>query len=188
MATYVEFEYRPVQDAQASAAEGRAVFKDHEYIVLLIDDKTQIPLRWDEAPPYVKEEYRKNYESWKAGEEAPLEGTSLRDWPAISKAQAEEMWQLGIRTLEDLIAAPDPLLDRAGSGARALQGKARAWLDTAADTGKVAEEVKALRDENAALRAEIADLKQLVKAPAARKAPAKKSTAKKTSSRARAIP
>ena len=114
MATYVEFEYRPVQDAQASAAEGRAVFKDHEYIVLLIDDKTQIPLRWDEAPPYVKDEYRKNYESWKAGEEAPLEGTSLRDWPAISKAQAEEMWQLGIRTLEDLIAAPDPLLDRSG--------------------------------------------------------------------------
>ncbi len=172
MATYVEFEYRPVQDIDASAAEGRAVFKDQEYIVLLIDDKTQIPLCWDDAPPYVKDEYRTHYDRWKAGEEAPLEGASLRDWPAISKAQAEEMWQLGIRTLEDLVGAPDPLLDRAGSGARTLQGKAKAWLDTAADTGKVAEEVKSLRDENASLRAEIEELKKLVKKPTPKKKPA----------------
>lgn len=147
---YVEFRYQAVQDEEASRVQGRWVGKDVEYAyVTLPGGRTVIPLRVTDE---VRARYKPQYDAWKRGEEAPLDGMSLKDWPAITRAQAEEFWRHGVRTLEDLIGVPDTVLTQLGSGARTLQNRARAWLEQARSTGVAAEELARLRAENGDLR------------------------------------
>ena len=165
---YVEFRYQPVQDEEASRREGRWVGADVEYaFVTLPGGRTKIPLRVTDE---VRARYRLEYDAWRRGEEAPLDGLSLKEWPAITRSQAEEYWRLGVRTLEDLVAVPDPVLQQLGSGARMLQHKARAWLAAATATGTTAEELAALRQDNEALRARVAELTTQISALAAKPA------------------
>ncbi len=164
---YVEFRFQPVQDEEASRRHGRWVGTDVEYaFVTLPGGRTKIPLRVTDE---VRARYRLEYDAWKRGEEAPLNGMSLKEWPAITRSQAEEYWRLGVRTLEDLVAVPDTVLQQLGSGARALQNKARAWLATAQASGVGAEELAALRQDNEALRARVAELSAQVATLAAQR-------------------
>ena len=163
---YVEFEDRSVEDRDASIKEGRLVMRPVHYAVIRqIGNKDTIE---KEAGPWLDhldvlvqagsyrrewaEAFRKKYEAWKAGQEGPALGFTSKQWASVSKAQADNLINVGVTTVEDLASANEQTLQRVGMGARALQDKARAWLDSAKAHGNA--------EELAALRAKVGDLEQ----------------------------
>lgn len=118
------------------------------------------------APDWIAA-YKRAFETWKADRsiDTVVQGTHVRMWPAINKSQADVLMNAQCRSVEDLAAANEETIMRIGIGARELQQRAKAWLETAQDTGRVAEQLVALRtmkDEQAerikALELQIAQL------------------------------
>lgn len=183
-AAYVRFEVRPMEDKQASKEAGRCVMKDVEFALITAPysrdvlpmevpewlsmlksqvDMQQIPQQW-------QEEYRKSYEFWKQGLEMPLSGTPIKGWGMISPATQEELIRMNIRTVEDLAVANDEAIRRIGMGAVDLRNKANGWLAAQNDSGKLAMDIAAAKQENdllkgsvSALEKQVEELKRLVK-------------------------
>ena len=68
----------------------------------------------------------------------------MRQWPSLSKAQAENLIAAGVRTVEDVAAMNEPTMQRVGMGARELKGKAKAYVESR-DQNKAAEQITALQ-------------------------------------------
>lgn len=171
---YVVFERRPVEDRNASIAAGHHVHKDVDYAIITRAGardtfEQEVSVWFDQLAKRVKDAqfpaewlrgYRESYEAWKKGEELPPEGTPIKTWPVASPAQIKDILAVGIRTVEDLAKLPDSELSSLGIGAMSLKQKAAAWLDSAAKTGKAAEQLSTLQRQ-------ISDLSQLAQAQAA---------------------
>jgi hypothetical protein len=144
-ALYV-FSSEPVEDRAKSMSEGRLVLRDRDVCTVYRAGDQQSAVKWviEELPPEKMLRIKRQYDAWKAGQEEPVNGTSLRMWPAISKAQAENLWALNVRTVEDLASVSDNNLPNLGMGSRALRDKATAWLQSAGNIGKVSEQLAAL--------------------------------------------
>lgn len=104
--------------------------------------------------------YANQYKLWKDGQEAPLNGSPIREWSVISPAQRDMLLQMTVATVEDLAAANESTLMRLGMGSRELKQKAQLWLETAKNVGGATEKITALQVDNAALRDEMNKLKQ----------------------------
>lgn len=164
---YVRFEQRAEEDRDATIKAGHLVLKDVDYVVILTagskDTVEQPALGWlshcevlSSKGKWPREwfgHHKKMYEDWKAGLEIVPIGFSVRQWPAITKAQAENLVIAGVLTVEDLAAANEQTLAKIGMGGRALKEKAQAWIDSS--KGNVGEEL-------AALRAQLSDLTQTI--------------------------
>lgn len=164
---YVRFEQRAEEDRNATIEAKRLVLKDVDYVILHTagskDGVEKIATEWldhcelqaskGKWPADWIAAHRKMYSDWKAGLEIVPIGFSVRQWAGISKAQAENLVIAGVLTVEDLAAANEQTLARIGIGARELQKKAQAWIDSA--KGNVGEEL-------AALRAQLSDLTQTI--------------------------
>lgn len=157
---FIQFHDMSVEDRNATIAAGHLVMKSqHMVTVRQIGSK--------DGPEFIAEEwirqqeemaqrgrlpaewassYRKQYEAWKAGMDGPVNGFPIREWSAVNRAMAEGMIAVGIVSVEDLAAANEEALGRIGMGARGLQQKARAWLETR-NGGVNPEELAALRAE-----------------------------------------
>jgi hypothetical protein len=74
----------------------------------------------DAAPDAYPQEwvdgFRKKYEMWKEGNEAPLNGTSVKEWPVLSPAQVQNFIALGLLTIEDVAAMTEEAMGRYGMG------------------------------------------------------------------------
>jgi len=145
-----------------SQQEGRPIFEDREFVEILIPgDRRAI------AHEPVGEEHKarwpRQYEAFKAGREAPLEGTPLREWPVsdMMPARVEELAFFNIRTVEELAAVSDAHLQNLGMGARALREKARRFLEVArTGTGpleRLVAETLRQKDEIEALKRQLAE-------------------------------
>lgn len=147
------FSSEPVEDRAKSIAEGRLVLRDRDVCTVYRAGDQQTAVKWviEELSAEKMGRIKRQYDAWKAGQEEPVNGTSLRMWPAISKAQAENLWVLNVRTVEDLASVADNNLPNLGMGSRALRDKARAWLESAGNIGKVSEQLTALNARLAAL-------------------------------------
>lgn len=170
---YVTFHQMQVEDRAATLREGR-------YMTRTIDvarvrqsgskDHTEIETadwfeRISKNPNYRAEwvdGFRKAYQLWKQGQEAPLNGTPIREWGVVSPDIRDMLLQLTICTVEDLATANESVLLRIGMGARELKQKAQKWLETSKDVGAVAAQNAALAVENAAIKDEIDKLKKLI--------------------------
>jgi hypothetical protein len=108
-----------------------------------------------------KRRWPREYAAFKAGIEAPLEGTPITEWPAINKAQVQTLQYLNVRTVESLAELTDEQVMKIGAGGMTLRGKAQAWLkvrdDSKATLGAVARADK-LERELAAVREQLAAL------------------------------
>lgn len=155
---YVEFEDRSEEDRAESIKQGRLVMRPvHIAVIRAVGSRDSVE---KEVGPWLDhldkmasagqyrrewaEAFRKKYEAWKAGQEAPLQGFPVREWASINKATAQNLVAAGVVTVEDLAAANEQTLARIGMGGRALKEKAQAWLDSAKANGN-AEELAALR-------------------------------------------
>lgn len=138
-----------IEDRERTMAEGHFVCKERDvchvkkagsqdFVVWIMDEvRAENSARWFRS--------KDRYDAWKKNQtEEPVNGTSLRMWPAINKAMAENLWLMHIRTVEDLAGVPDNLMPNLGMGGSAIRDKARAWLQAAGNIGKVAEQLAAL--------------------------------------------
>lgn len=164
---YVTFEVRAVEDRTRSIEEGRYIAKDVVFaIVTPAGTKDRLEkeahewlegvaegVKQERIPPEWYDAYKKALERFEESRENPEFGTSVRDWPALSPAQAKLFLDCNIRTVEDVAEMNEEMVGRIGMGARALKAKAQTWLEAAKTVGAPSEELTAIRQENADLRA-----------------------------------
>lgn len=152
------FFVEPMKDEAKSAAEGRNVCVDVEMIEIRID-RDIVRRRVTEED---KIAYAAQYLAFKRGvDQSTVEGSPLRDWPILTRSQVEEFQFSGIRTVEQLAAAADTVIQRIGPYMH-LRQKARDWLAAAKDNAALGK----LRDENEALRQRLAALERMVETQA----------------------
>lgn len=163
---YVVFEIRAIEDREATLASGHFVAKDVDYAIItpagskdrierVADEwfkKLEDDLRNERINPQWVTHFRESYKAWKAGMELPETGTPIVRWPAVSPAQVAALLNANVRTVEDLAAANESTITQIGMGGRSLKQRAEAWLQSSADTGKVAEEVASLRQAKEELK------------------------------------
>lgn len=170
---YVQFEQRAVEDRNATIKAGGLVMRDVDYVIVMQvgskDTAEKEALDWlndldrlaqnGNYPIEWAQHFRRQYESWKAGHEVPELGLSVRQWPSLSKAQAENLLAAGVRTVEDVATMNEQTMQRVGMGARELQRKARAYVDSR-ETNKAAEQIAALQADLENRDATITSLEQ----------------------------
>lgn len=155
---HVRFTRVPVEDRNKSIEAGHPVFNDVDHVVItpqgskdsvtkpvaewLENSDTQV--REERLPPDWAEKFHAAYSHWKRGEEVPVEGIALANWPAISPAELLSCKAIHILTVEDLAVAHDEALRRIGMGALDLKKRAKQYLDASAGPGKLLAENKAL--------------------------------------------
>jgi len=165
---YVRFETRAVADKQATLEAGQYVAKNEDWALITPpysrDCVEQKVKNWfinlednvknSRIPAGFLKMYRDAYEAWKDGQDIPLNGTSIKNWAAISPADVKNILNAGCKTIEDLAAANDEGLRRIGMGAVNLKEKAAAYLSSASS----------VVEENAALKTEMGQLKGTIEA------------------------
>lgn len=169
---YVRFERIPVEDKQASVRDGHYVARDVDYALItppyskdvfkqkvdawLADLKFQV--QNDRIPQEWVDQYDRQYQAWKNGQEIPLNGTAIRGWGVISPAQQETLIRMNIMTVEDLSLINDEGIKRVGMGAIDLKNKAKAWLAQLQDKGPLTQKMAAVEAENSLLKASVETL------------------------------
>lgn len=128
-ALLVQFYMRPLLDEEASKAAGRAIYRDTEFVrIMSPGDKTSII---DRPVRIIEDEtvrFAKQYEMFKRGAKEQVSGTPIGLLPGISESQVEEYKYLGLRTVEQLAAAPDSTVLRV-MGMLEMKQRAQRMLD-----------------------------------------------------------
>jgi len=123
----VRFSVRPVQDAEATSREGRPIFKDTEFVEIMVPgDKTNIlehAVTDDD-----RQRFPRAYARHKAGLGDVLEGTMLTAWPLITRARAEELAYFKVRTVEQLAELSDGNSMNMGPGINELRKAAKDFV------------------------------------------------------------
>lgn len=167
---FVEFKQVAVENPKKSVELGYRFTEDVDFVhvmqpgsgnlsiheAIAVDWLAQIKRKFlensaDAMPQEWVDGFHKKYELWKQGKEAPLMGTSVKEWPLLSPAEVENYQSLGIMTIEDIAAMTEEALGRVGMGAREKRDKARDWL-------KGKEISDAAMKENAELKAQLAEM------------------------------
>jgi hypothetical protein len=176
-----KFEEKSVPDQGASEKAGAPQFRTEHWVSIIIDDRTEVPLRFAGSDGTVDanilrmidmdnldERILGKYEAWRAGGTEALDGSDLREWPAVTKAQADSLRALSLLTIEDLAEASDGLLQRMQGGVT-LREKAQAWLKEAQSTGTLAEENRKLAAQLQALEEQLKELQAVTPAKRAKR-------------------
>ena len=146
-----QFFTEPLKMEFKSKEAGRPIFEDREYVRIIIpgDRRSMVvePVN-DEH----KGRWPTEYAAFVAGKEAPLEGTSLADWPQIGRSQVEELAYFNIRTIEQMAAVTDGQLQNLGMGSRELRERAKLFLEV---SSKGTAPLSKLLSENERLNAEV---------------------------------
>lgn len=148
----VKFYLKTVPDAAATEEAGRPVFKEREYIDIRIPGARGAGAARP-ASLRDKKRFPKHYQAFKQRVELPVEGTPLNEWPIITRAHAEELAFLGVKTVEQLGGMSDAIASQF-MGGQTFKAKANAWLDRA----KAEVSVSQLEGELAKRDAQIAEL------------------------------
>lgn len=176
---FVYFKRVAVDDTVKSQELGRRVTRDEDRAYIMQpgsrDEVERVAEDWlkmlkikalDGAPDAYPEEwitgFHNKYKAWLEGQDAPLNGTSVKEWPALSPSQAENFIALHILTIEDVAAMTEDAMARFGMGARDLREKAREWLKGGAPS-ELAKENEALKAQLAELSARLTQLEQPAK-------------------------
>lgn len=170
----VRFFTKPRQDPHQTAAEGRPIFVETEYVEIRIPGSRDAVCRPAKAGDIQR--FQAHYDAFKARVEAPETGTPLAEWPVVTRSQAEELSFYNVKTVEQLASMSDQNASQF-MGMHKLRRQAKEWLEQAAeqhDAEELAAELKKRDDEIEELRAAIRELQA-----------APKTTKKKTSSKRR---
>lgn len=190
---YVEFQMRAVEDRSESLKQGRYMTKDVPFIILVphgSEGKQRIEQEYEVWLQKIKPmtgpkggSYDGHYEVasrfnpdwvqkietqfrlWKEGEQFEVEGTHLRNWPAISPAQLKNCLDMHLLTAEQLANAADDTVERLGMGGYTLRQRARDWLAAqGGGSAKTAIEMENLRAEVASRDVTISSMKEQLEA------------------------
>lgn len=125
----VKFYYKTVKDQDASEKQGRAVFKEREYVDIRIPGARGTGAARP-ATARDKKRFERHYQAFKQRVELPVEGTPLHEWPVINRAMAEELSFSGVKTVEQLAGMADVVASQF-MGGQMFKDKAQKWLDRA---------------------------------------------------------
>lgn len=170
---YVVFEVKVLEDRQASIEAGHYVGKDVNFACITPQgSKDRVEIQADDWIKMLAEEanrgrfnpawlqsIRAMYEAWKQGQELPVDGYPVKNWPVLSPAQVQTFLDIGIRTVEDVAGMNEEAIHRIGMGARNLKQRAQEWLSSA-DKGKSSEEINALKIKNTELETSNKELRE----------------------------
>lgn len=158
----VKFYKKPVKSEFASQEAGRPIYTDVTYIKIIVpgDGLSEI-----DRPMYEEDKQRfpKHWYQFMNthGNDEIITGTPLSQWPLITMSQAEELKGLKFHTVEMIAHASDQQLQRigmiGGMSPHSFRDKAKSFLNLAEDSAEQAkreEELTALREENAKIKAE----------------------------------
>ena len=171
---FVRFEQRAFEDKPASLIAGMSVSKDVDMVFVTPPYTKEVyEFKWEtwianqernaknnRVPREFVDHWKKMYAAFKQGQEAPLNGSPIKDWSAISPAQCKNLIAMRILTIEDLAACNAEGMKRIGMGARDLVTKAKNWLRSTQDHGAVTFEITQLQNENEQLKAENLTLRE----------------------------
>lgn len=160
---FVQFFKAPVKMEYKSEQEGRPIYEERLMVRIqspgnnnnIVEreawdgDKLRFPKQWLQFQ--VK------------GEQAGVEGTPIEQWPALNRAQVEELRAVRFYTVESIANASDAQLQGMGMGGQGLRTKAQAYLKAAQDTALVQKQAADLERRDS----EIAELKSQVERLAA---------------------
>lgn len=125
----VKFYLDTTRDKEASEKQGRAVFKEREFVDIRVPgQRGTVVIR--PATDRDRARFPRHYAAFKQRVELPMEGTPLKEWPVISRSLAEELAFSGVKTVEQLANVPDHSIS-AIMGGKGFKAKAQAWLDRA---------------------------------------------------------
>lgn len=150
---YVVFTLHPVQDPERTAAEGRPIFMDAEYVQIQAPGDRDVIHR--PATDRDRQRFPKQYAAFKAGTAEAVIGTPLSAVPWLTRAQVEELGYFGVKSVEQLAGMADAHAQRF-TGIQALKARAKDFLAAAAGEAPALK----LRAELAERDNEIASLKR----------------------------
>ena len=155
----VKFFLREKEDKDATAEEGRPMYKELEYIEIRAAGKRDA-MACRPASHQDKQRFPRHYDAFKRRVEMPVEGTPLAEWPQIARSTVEELSFLKIKTVEQLVSMSDNDASNFRGGL-ALKQKAAEFLKFSDKTKLIAEK-QALQDQLAAQSAQMAELKEMI--------------------------
>lgn len=79
-----------------------------------------------------RKRWPKAYAAFKEGQEMPITGTPLEQWPMMTRSMVLKLKSLGFRSVEDVSRMTEHAMPEVGMGARGLKMKAAAYVDAAA--------------------------------------------------------
>lgn len=175
---YVTFESRTEEDVLESKKQGRMVWKEQAYARITSPgtrdvhyekmprwfDKLQLEVKSGRVMQEWVDRWQLMYEKYLKGQELPTEGTPIRGWTMISKAQQENLIAANILTVEDLATMHSEGLQRIGMGALELRRRAESWLLQNQSSEGGAFKMKELQRENDTLKETVAQLTEKVDA------------------------
>jgi len=176
---YVEFRQIAIEDRQATIEKGRRVTKDINMAFIMQpggrDQVEKVAEEWlsqikhkmlsgapDAYPPEWVDGFRKKFDMWKEGIEAPPDGMNLREVSFLSPSAVQNYQAMGVMTVEDLAGMDEVAMQNVGMGARSDRDKARAYLKSIQDHGAATEEVAALRAQVETQNQTIAELRDVI--------------------------
>lgn len=157
-ALYVQFNYEPHLDQAETAKQGRPIYREREYIMIMVPgDKDSIIHR-----PVMDAErmrFAERYERWKskAGNDV-AQGTPLKMVPWLNSAQVRELEFFNCFTLEALANMSDTHAQKF-MGIQALRQRARDAVQAAKDAAPL----QTMRAEMDAKDAQLAAQAQAIK-------------------------
>ncbi len=157
-----QFYMGSIQNAEKSAEAGHPVFDAVPFIKIIVpgDKNTVIDTT---ANDEYKRRFAREWAQFMANEDQQMSGLPVREWPGVTRAQAEELMHMNIVTVEQLASLPDVYGGKI-MGFQGLKRKAETYLAAAKDTALT----EKLSAENAALKTRIegqeAELKRLSEA------------------------
>lgn len=153
-----EFFYMAVEIAFKSAELGRPFFEQREFIRFYVPGGKNIVER--EVREEDKRMFRRQYEAFKSSLEQPVNGVPLQEMPGITVAEIANLRTLHVLSVEQLAEANDLVLQDFGHGARALQKRARDWLEATQGVTSIKAKNQELEEKNTALAADLAQIKE----------------------------
>ena len=157
---YAEFSHEAVLDQFATDETGMPVYRDVEMVTIITPGNNKSTFVHKATPEY-QHRFKTQWEHFKAGTEAQHDGLPLTEWPLVTKAQALNLRNSKIFTVEQLAAIIDQNIDILGLGGRDLRDKAKAYLDRAvgaAEISKLFARVNKLEADNLAKEEQIKQL------------------------------
>lgn len=128
----IRFFVKAKQDAEASAEAGRPIFKEVDYIQVMVPgDRNHVVIR----PVSFQDKHRfsRQYEHWKqTSSNDVVVGTPLEAWNTLSISQIEEFKFFGVRTIENMAELRDDITAKI-PGASTLKQKAAQFIAIAKD-------------------------------------------------------
>jgi len=169
----VRFYMHPVEQTAASIKAGRKIFKDTEYVEILVPgDKYSIIKR--QVFDMDRRRFADTYARFKSGQQETISGTPLSSLVWMSESRVKEYEFFNILTVEQLAQASDGSQVAQVMGFQEDKQKAQGFLSTAEGQAPVAELHAKLDERDAQLKAlqvQLAEMNErLDKQPTARAA------------------